>query len=494
MSIICKNNIVNSDIFRKNDIRGKVPEDLNSDSIKIIGQAFGKFVLENTNKIPSEILISIGYDVRLHSQEISEALISGITSLGINVINLNRCPTPVVYFSSYFKHKDFINPDASIMITGSHNPPKYNGLKMCLGKDCLKSDDINKIKDLCNFTELNNDFLNGSIINYNLNQKYITYLNDLFKHFKNNNIPIKIVVDSGNGCAGEIVPPLLRELGCEVIELFSEPDGNFPNHHPDPTVISNLKCLINKVVETKADFGVAYDGDADRLGIIDNNGNVIPGDMLMLLFSMDILNEKKYHNPTFISEVKCSQILYDTLAKHNANIIMWKTGHSFIKEKMKLEDALLAGEMSGHLFFADRYYGYDDAIYATCRLIEIVIKNKNIDLGYNLNSYFQQFPKTYNTPEIRLKCDDKNKFQIVENFKNKLFKEKEMNNDIIDIITIDGVRVVFNDGFGLVRASNTEPILVLRFEALTENKLFFYKDYIEKLLMFFLIPNCVTPT
>lgn len=455
--------------------------DLNKYTVEIIGNAFGQFVLENSIKKPEELWISIGYDARLHSQSISQALINGINALGINVINLGCCPTPVVYFSSFFKQSDFITPDASIMITGSHNPPEYNGLKMCLGTRCLNSNDILKIKESCNINNLNKSLLQGKIVKYNLNEKYINYLSKLFTGLTKSSLPIKIVVDSGNGCAGKIVPFILRNIGCDVIELFSEPDGNFPNHHPDPTVIDNLNVLIEKVIESKADFGVGYDGDADRLGVVDNNGNIIPGDMLMLLFSLDILNEEKYSNPTFISEVKCSQILYDTLQKYNANIIMWKTGHSFIKEKMKQENALLAGEMSGHLFFADRYFGYDDAIYATCRLIEFVTKNKKDNPEFTLNSYYNQFPKTFNTPEIRIKCEESKKIQIIENLKDKLFEEKETNPDILDIITIDGVRIVFKDGFALVRASNTEPILVLRFEATTKEKLNTYKNFISEL-------------
>lgn len=479
MSLQYETPIINSNIFRKNDIRGKVPEDLNTNTIKIIGQAFGQFVIDNSIKKPEELRISIGYDVRLHSLEISESLIKGINSTGINVLDLGCCPTPVVYFSNYFEEEDFITPDASIMITGSHNPPEYNGLKMCIGTNCLNSSDILKIKELCDIDNIEKFSLKGEVVKYNLKEKYISYLSGLFAGLEKSSLPIKIVVDSGNGCAGEIVPTILRNLGCEVIELFSEPDGNFPNHHPDPTVIDNLNVLIDRVKETKADFGVAYDGDADRLGVIDNQGNIIPGDMLMLLFSLDILSERKYFNPTFISEVKSSQVLYDTLKKENANVIMWKTGHSFIKEKMKRENALLAGEMSGHLFFADRYFGYDDAIYATCRLIELVLKNKKENPEFKLSSYYKQFPTTFNTPEIRMSCKESKKFQIVENLKTNLLKEKETNQEILDIITIDGVRVVFKDGFGLVRASNTEPILVLRFEANSNENMLMYKDYIE---------------
>ena len=474
------NHKINENIFRKNDIRGKVPEDLNFKTVKIIGNCFAQYILDKVQKKPYEVYISIGYDARLHSIELANGLIEGITETGINVINLGRCPTPLVYFSSFYSTNEYPLPDASVMITGSHNPPDYNGLKMCLGTDCLKSNNIVDLKDLF---IANNKIIcqqKGKIINFDLKSKYIDKLSKEFtKSIKRS---IKIVVDSGNGCGGEIAPPILKNMDCEVIELYSEADGNFPNHHPDPTVIDNLKDLINTVITQKADLGVAYDGDVDRIGVIDNKGNIIPGDMLMLMFAMDIIESEKYNNPTFISEVKCSQVLYDTLNSKKANAIMWKTGHSFIKDKMKETKALLAGEMSGHIFFADRYYGFDDAIYATARLVEFISKNKEINPTFSISEYLSRFPKMYATPEIRKKCPDNIKFEVINKLKDLLTEIQLTNKDIKDIITIDGIRVVFNDGFGLVRASNTEPILVLRFEASTTENMLKNQKFIENLL------------
>lgn len=473
---------INTSIFRKNDIRGRVPEDLNFESVERIGKSFAKYVIDNTDKNPGDIWVSIGYDARLHSPMLSEGLISGITKSGVNVVDLEMCPTPLVYFSSFFLTDKCPMPDASIMITGSHNPPNYNGLKMCLGKDCLKSDNILQLKDFFVEQKLQDANQKGNVFKFDLVTPYIEYISNEFKNIIASKTALKVVVDSGNGCAGVLVPEILRNIGCEVIELYSEPDGNFPNHHPDPTVIKNLQELICKVAENKADLGVAYDGDVDRIGVVDNKGNVIPGDMLMLIFAMDIINSKKFENPVFISEVKCSQVLYDTLNSSGSNAIMWKTGHSFIKDKMKKENALLAGEMSGHIFFADRYYGYDDAIYATCRLVEFIAKNKATNANFSISGYLDNYPKMVATPEIRKPCPDERKFQVMEALKEKIFTIKPDNKDIKDVITIDGLRVVFNDGFGLVRASNTEPILVLRFEASTEENMFKNQKFIQTLI------------
>lgn len=468
-------------IFRKNDIRGRVPEELNFDVVEKIGKAFASYIQTYSNKKIEEIWISIGYDARLHSPQLCKGLIQGITSLGANVVDLGMCPTPVVYYSSFYKVNDYNIPDGSIMITGSHNPPNYNGLKMCKGIDCLQSIDIQEIKNIILANHLVNARVKGDVVSFNI---LTPYMNELTASFKDalNNTSIKVVIDSGNGCAGEVVPQILRNIGCEVIELYSLPDGTFPNHHPDPTVINNLKDLIDMVKLEKADVGIAFDGDVDRIGVIDDQGNVIPGDLLMLIFGLEIIASGKYDKPTFISEVKSSQVLYDVLNAKGANTIMWKTGHSFIKDKMKKEKALLAGEMSGHIFFADRYYGFDDAIYAACRLIEIIARKKKLDPGFSTSKYLDQYPKMYSTPEIRKRCNDQTKFDIVERLKLKLLKLKETDSNIRDVITIDGVRIVFSNGFGLVRASNTEPILVLRFEDSSQEKMLQHQNFVEGLL------------
>lgn len=475
---------INETIFRKNDIRGRVPEDLNFDSVSRIGQAFAEYIAEQTpEKNPSEMWISIGYDARLHSPELSKALITGITSYGMNVVDLGRCPTPLVYYSAFYTSDRMPQPDGTIMITGSHNPPNYNGLKMGCGKNCLKSDDIMEIKNICLESSIKESNSQGNVVQFDIITPYIEYLSKEFAGIIDKKQPVKVVVDSGNGCGGEVAPQILKNMGCEVIELYSDPDGTFPNHHPDPTIPKNLEELIDRVASENADLGIAYDGDVDRIGVVDNQGNIIPGDMLMIMFGMDIIEEQKYENPTFISEVKCSQVMYDELNKAGGNAIMWKTGHSFIKDKMKQEKALLAGEMSGHIFFADRFFGFDDAIYASCRLVELIAKNKQNDSDYSISGYLAQYPQMHATPEIRKPCADDIKFHVIEKLKAKLSAIRPSRTDIKDVITIDGIRIVFNDGFGLVRASNTEPILVLRFEAASEENMLKNQAFIESLIL-----------
>ena len=290
---------------------------------------------------------------------------------------------------------------------------------------------------------------------------------------------IKVVVDSANATGGLVAPQLYRELGCEVIELFSEPDGNFPNHHPNPSDEKTLDSIKKAVVENKADFGIAFDGDSDRIGVISSDGKAISGDKLLLIYSLDLINELKAHGetPTIVSEVKCSQVLYDTINNSGGNAIMYKTGHGYIKSKMKETGALLAGEMSGHIFFKDRYFGYDDAIYAGCRLIEIVAKNKKRSQNFDLKDLILPFNKVYLSNEVRLKCPNEYKKDVLEELKGKI-SDDFFNSKIKEIVTIDGLRIIFEDGFALIRQSNTEPVFTLRFEANTKERC---KDYQEKL-------------
>jgi phosphomannomutase/phosphoglucomutase len=346
------------------------------------------------------------------------------------------------------------------MITGSHNPPEFNGFKICVGKATIHGDeiqDLRKIMEGRNFAGGK-----GSVSFREIIPEYQRYLLQNI-HLERK---LRVVIDSGNGTAGIVAPKIFRDLGCEVIDLFSEVNGRFPNHHPDPTIPDNMKTLIAKVKETKADVGIGYDGDADRIGAVDHRGNIIWGDQLMILFSRDIL--KSHPGATIVSEVKCSQNLYDDIAKHGGKGIMWKAGHSLIKSKMKEEKALLGGEMSGHIFFADRYFGYDDAIYASCRLLEILAKSNK-----TIMELLSEVPKTYNTPEIRVDCPEDQKFSLVrrvtESFRNEY-----------PIVDVDGVRVLFPDGWGLVRASNTQPVLVLRFEARSEKRLQEIRELVEK--------------
>jgi phosphomannomutase/phosphoglucomutase len=337
------------------------------------------------------------------------------------------------------------------MITGSHNPPEFNGFKVCVGKETLYGEEIQNLRKVVEggrFVQGKGSVSFQEVIP--AYQKYI--LNNI--HLKRK---LQVVVDSGNGTAGAVAPKILRELGCQVMDLYSQVDGRFPNHHPDPTLPENMKDLIAKVKETGAEVGIGYDGDADRIGAVDHLGNIIWGDQLMILFSREVL--RSHPGATIISEVKCSQNLYDNIAKHGGRGIMWRAGHSLLKSKMKEEKALLGGEMSGHIFFADRYFGYDDAIYASCRLLEIISQSQK-----TIPELLSDVPKTFTTPEIRVDCPDDRKFPVVERVRESFRKE-------YPIVDVDGVRVLFPDGWGLVRASNTQPVLVLRFEAKSAERL-----------------------
>ena len=338
------------------------------------------------------------------------------------------------------------------MITGSHNPAEYNGFKVALGKTTIYGNQIQKIEKIAS----SGDFMQGkgTLENISLAE---TYHQNLVKSLGVLPNSLRVVVDCGNGTASPVAPNLYRDLGCEVIELYCTMDGHFPNHHPDPTVVDNLQDLIQIVRQSSADLGIAFDGDADRIGAIDNQGNIIWGDELMILFSRSVLNAQP--GATIIGEVKCSKNLYDDIERCGGRGIMWKAGHSLIKAKMKEEGAALAGEMSGHIFFADRYFGYDDAIYAGARLLELI---SNCEQG--ISEMLADVPKTYKTPEIRMDCSEKRKFEIVS--KVQEFFEKSYRT-----VTVDGVRVIFDDGWGLVRASNTQPALVLRFEADSQKRL-----------------------
>jgi phosphomannomutase/phosphoglucomutase len=432
-------------IFRQYDIRGVWEKDLYAEAIELIGKGFAAYLLKSINK--ERARISVGRDARLHSPAIRESLVKGLTSSGIDVVDLGVCPTPLQYYSIHS-----LSLDGGIMITGSHNPPEFNGFKLSVGKSTIFGDAIQDIRKIID----NGDFRNGSggVEEYPVIDNYLNFLKDKFASLSG----IKVVIDAGNGTGGLVAPKIMRALGAEVTELFCEPDGNFPNHHPDPTVEKYLSDLIAKVKEVGAHVGIGYDGDADRIGAIDEDGNIIWGDKLMIIFSRDILKD----NPgaKIIGEVKCSQTLYDDIAAHGGTPVMWKTGHSLIKEKLKKEHALLAGEMSGHLFFAHRYFGYDDAIYASLRLLEIM---KKAGAPYSTKALLHDVPKTVATPEIRFDCPDEIKFVIAE-------KAQQAFNEYPSI-TIDGIRIQFDDGWALIRASNTQPVLVLRFEAQSEKRL-----------------------
>lgn len=449
---------VNPAIFREYDIRGIWGKDLTSEVVQAIGKAFAVYLKRDTDKKRPKI--TIGRDVRHSSPEICKNLVDNLTSSGIDVIDIGICPTPLQYFSL------FILPvDGGIMITGSHNPPEFNGLKLSVGHDTIYGSEIREIKHIIEDGETTSN--GGMLDRYNIIQPYIGYIKSQYKHLRFNGI--RVVVDAGNGTAGLVIPELLRDLGCEVIELYCEPDGNFPNHHPDPVILENLNDLISTVKQRKAHLGIGYDGDADRIGVVDEQGEVVWGDKLMILFARDIL--RKHPGAVIIGEVKCSQTLYDDIKVHGGRPIMWKTGHSLIKSKMKETGALLAGEMSGHIFFADSYFGYDDALYASVRLLEVVLRAGS---PYALSALLSDISKTVTTPEIRKECPDEIKFKVIEKL-HDAFKGYH-------VVDVDGVRIIFEKGWGLVRASNTQPALVLRFEASDDSSLEEIKGFVESRL------------
>ena len=440
---------INPQIYREYDIRGVVDKDLTPEIVRTLGQGFGTHMANLGRK---ELVV--GRDGRLSSPAFEEALIEGLISTGCNIIDIGLCPTPVYYFSIFH-----LNKEGGMVVTGSHNPPEFNGFKVSVGKSTIFGEEIQNLRRLIE----KGKFVagKGNISKTEIIKPYQDYIQKNIQFEKK----MRVVIDAGNGTSGIVAGPLLRDLGCDVEELYCEIDGRFPNHFPDPTIPKNLKDLIDRVKKIQADVGIGYDGDGDRIGVVDDQGNIIWGDQLMILFSREILKYKK--GATFVAEVKCSQNLFNDVKKHGGRAIMWKTGHSLIEEKIREEKAALGGEMSGHLFFADRYFGYDDAIYASCRLVELLSKTDK-----KLSQLLEDVPKTFITPEIRVDCPDEIKFKVVEKVKNELKKDYH-------IIDVDGVRVKFEDGWGLVRASNTQPALVLRFEALTGKRLKEIKKLVE---------------
>jgi phosphomannomutase/phosphoglucomutase len=437
---------MNPRVFREYDIRGNADRDLDDGFADDLGKAIGTHL-----KRAGAQRITLGRDCRVTSPRLHQALRAGLLSTGINVIDVGIVATPMLYFSVF--HFD---ADGGVQITGSHNPPEDNGFKVLRGKSTIHGAEIQQLRALVE----KRDFVSGtgSAVERDIEQAYI---DDCASKISLGKRRFKVVVDAGNGVGGTCVP-LLRKLGFDVTGLYIEPDGRFPNHHPDPTVEKNVADLVAKVQEIGAEVGIALDGDADRIGVVDAKGRIVWGDQLMILFARSIL--KEVPGSTFVSEVKCSKALYDEIAKAGGKAIMWKVGHSLIKEKMKEEKALLAGEMSGHIFFAHRYYGYDDAIYSAARLCELLTKDDK-----PLAEHVDGLPKLYNTPEIRYELADEIKFEVVkrvvEQFKATADKEQHQ------VVDVDGARITWKDGWALVRASNTQPALVLRFEAETPERL-----------------------
>ncbi|MGI8668326.1 MAG: phosphomannomutase/phosphoglucomutase [Aridibacter sp.] len=433
---------MNQQIFREYDIRGLVGIDLTEESVKTLAHSIGTYFKQNNVK-----RVSIGYDARESSPIFSEIFNRAMNDSGLDVLNIGLVPTPLLYFTLFTE-----DVDGGVMITGSHNPAEFNGLKLCLNKTTLHGEQIQEIKEIAlagKFSDGEGEFSEKDI------------LPDYLEFVKENILPgnrkLKVIVDSGNVVGGIVGVPLYKMLGFEVIDIFTEPDSSFPNHHPDPTVAENMEDAISALKKNDADLAIAFDGDGDRIVVVDENGKIIWGDELMTIFSRSILEEKP--DATFIAEVKCSQRLFDDIEKRGGKIIMWKVGHSLIKAKMNETGAALAGEMSGHIFFADRYFGFDDAIYSGARLLEILSHTDK-----NLSELIEDLPEVFNTPEIRIDCKEEKKFEIVKYLTEKFKKTNK-------VIDIDGVRILFDKGWGLVRASNTQPVLVLRFEAESEEAL-----------------------
>ena len=433
---------ISSTLFREYDIRGVVDRDMTEEAVHLVGKGLGTMVRKAGGS-----RVVVGRDCRLSGGRFAEMMITGLNATGVDVVDVGVVPTPLTYFAACT-----LDVDGLCMITGSHNPAEYNGLKVGVGKTALHGAGIQELRRMVDSEK----FIHG---------KGTTRVHDIvtpYKEYVRQNLSfgprkLKVVVDAGNGTGGVIAVPIFKALGIEVVPLFVEMDGRFPNHHPDPTVEENLEQLKKKVLEVKADVGIAYDGDADRVGAVDERGGVLWGDQLMILFSRALLEE----NPgaAIVGEVKCSTNLFDDIAKKGGRPIMWKAGHSLIKAKMKEEGALLAGEMSGHIFFAHRWFGFDDGIYSSARLLELLSRT-----DAPLSSLLSDVPKTFASPEIRFDCPEDKKFEIVR-------RAQEWFAARYEAVTVDGVRVTFPDGWGLVRASNTQPLLVLRFEATSERRL-----------------------
>lgn len=444
---------VNPAVFRESDIRGLVNIDLTLETVELIGKAIGTYMRRKGARF-----LCLGRDVRKSSDEFREALSCGITSSGCHQIDIGLVPTPVFYFALHH-----LELQGGVMITGSHNPSEYNGFKICLGVHTIHGSAVQELRALIEAEDFETG--QGRIWEANVRENYIQAVIERTTLSR----PLRVVVDGGNACFGLVGPELLKRLGLDIIELYCEPDGNFPNHHPDPTELENLIDLRHHVKKEGADLGIGFDGDVDRIGVVDESGNRVMGDELLMLFSRDILN--RHPKATVIGEVKCSQLLFDDIEDHGGVPVMTAVGHSLIKKKMFETGALLAGEMSGHICFADNYYGFDDAMFAACRLLQIVSESNQ-----SLGEMVGQLPKAVSTPEIRIFCEDEKKFGIVQEIK------KDFGNKF-PMVDIDGIRLDFGDGWALVRASNTQPALTLRFEASNSCRLKEFQQIVQDSLL-----------
>lgn len=474
--------------FGKNDIRGIYGKDITEDLFYFVGKGYVNYLEKYSKKSPKEMWITVTRDARNHSPDLAEILTKGIISTGANVVDLGLAPTPIGYYSEVVgvdprvtNGEDIIG---ALIVTASHNPPQYNGLKMTYNGQSLNESQIQEVKQFTlKAAEVN--FVSpaiGKIEEFDLIPDYILAVK---KDFGKIGTGIKVVVDSANATGGVVAPKLYRELGCEVVELYSNPNGNFPHHHPNPSDERTLTDLKKKVVQENADLGIAFDGDSDRIGVVDSQGRRLTGDKLLLIYAKDVIEnmDDTSKKPAIVSEVKCSQVLYDQINVLGGDAIMSKTGHGFIKAKMKETCAILAGEMSGHTFFKDRYHGFDDAIYAGCRIIEIVAKNKNKNPDFKIEEMLAPFEKVASSDEVRFPCENELKQPTLQAFSNILKQNPDLFNDEIkDIVTIDGLRIIFDGGFALIRQSNTEPVFTLRFEARDEKTAKHYENVMVKTL------------
>lgn len=463
--------------FGKNDIRGIYGKDITEELFYYIGKGFISYVAERTKKQPSELWITIVRDARNHSPALTKALIQGVTSTGANIVDLGLAPTPIGYYSEVvgvdYRVTDGEDIDGALIVTASHNPPQYNGLKMTFNKQSLNETQIKEVKELT-FESMKKPAISatipGKVKTYDLIPDYIEVMKNEFGRIGEG---IKVVVDSANATGGVVAPTLYRALGCEVIELYSNPNGNFPHHHPNPSDEKTLTAIKKKVVETGADFGIAFDGDADRIGVIDSKGRSMTGDKLLLIYAQDLIEKTKgsAKKPVIVSEVKCSQVLYDKINELGGEAVMCKTGHGFIKGEMRKTGAVLAGEMSGHTFFKDKYHGFDDAPYAGCRIIEIVANHKKVNPDFKIEELLKPFDEVFSSLEVRFPCENELKKSTLQAFEKMLSNNPDLFGEKIkEVITLDGLRIVFNGGFALIRQSNTEPVFTLRFEAKDQTK------------------------
>jgi phosphomannomutase/phosphoglucomutase len=437
---------MDTNIFREYDIRGIVGEQLTDETVATVTRAIAEFFLQNDAR-----KIAVGYDARESSPRYYEMLTEALLGAGRDVIQIGMVPTPVLYYTVHTK-----DVDGGVMVTGSHNPPHHNGFKIALGTTTLHGSQIQEIREIVVQAETRAvaSVPRGAVERLDVLADYIC---DITAKLDFGPRKLKAVIDGGNGMGGVAAVPVYEKLGLELVKLYTEPDSTFPNHHPDPTVEANLQDLIAAVRDHEADVGIAFDGDGDRIGVVDETGRIIWGDELMILLSREILKDNM--GATIIAEVKCSQTLFDDIEQRGGTAIMERAGHSIIKAAMKRTGAKLAGEMSGHIFFADRFYGFDDATYAGARLLEILSKTDK-----PLSQLFDGLPTTFSTPELRIDCPDEIKFDVVKQVADHFTKTHQ-------VITIDGARIVFDLGWGLVRASNTQAMLVLRFEADTKEDL-----------------------